>query len=73
MRLSRLRWREKGKSMTDARVRLIITGLIAVMLTGVAGWLWATGETVPVELVAFVTAVWGYFAGHVRTNGTGAP
>lgn len=58
--------------MTDARIRLIISGIIGVMLTAVASILWATHQDVPVELAAFITGVWGFFTGHVYTNGTGA-
>lgn len=58
--------------MTDARIRLIFTGVMAVMLTGVGCVLWVLGKDVPVELVGFITAVWGFFTGHVATNGSGA-
>lgn len=57
--------------MTDARVRLIITGVIAIMLTVTAALLWGTGKAVPGELVGFVSAVWGFFAGTVYMNGSG--
>lgn len=59
-------------NITDARLRLIISGLIGVALTIVVCILWASSQAVPTELYGLVTGVWGFFSGHVYTNGTGA-
>lgn len=58
--------------MTDARIRLILSGVMGIVLTGVISILYLKGEPVPGELYGFVTGVWGFFSGHVFTNGTGA-
>lgn len=58
--------------MTDARVRLILSGIMGIALTGVMSTLYLKGDPVPTELYGFVAGVWGFFTGHVFTNGTGA-
>lgn len=58
--------------MTDARIRLILSGVMGIALTCVMGILYLRGESVPTELYGFVAGVWGFFTGHVYTNGTGA-
>ena len=60
------------RNMTDARIRLIISGVMGLALTGAIVWLWIAGEPVPTELYGLVSGVWGFFTGHVYTNGTGA-
>ncbi len=60
------------KNMTDARFRLIVTGILGVMLTTTLCTLYIIGRAVPELLPSMVVGVWGFFTGHVYTNGTGA-
>ena len=59
-------------NVTDARLRLIISGFMGLLLTLTICALWVSGQEVPELLKALVTAIWGFFSGHVYTNGTGA-
>ena len=59
-------------NVTDARLRLIISGVMGLALTAALCVLWITSQPVPTELYGLVTGVWGFFTGHVYTNGTGA-
>lgn len=59
-------------NVTDARLRLIVSGVLGLMLTLTICVLWVTGQEVPELLKGLVTMIWGFFTGHVYTNGTGA-
>lgn len=59
-------------NVTDARLRLILSGVLGVLLTVTICVMWMTGQEVPELLKGLVTMVWGFFTGHVYTNGTGA-
>ena len=58
--------------ISDARLRLLMSGALGFLLTVTICLLWATGQEVPELLKGLVTMVWGFFSGHVYTNGTGA-
>ena len=58
--------------ITDARLRLILSGVMGLMMSATICGLWLSGQEVPELLKGMVTMVWGFFTGHVFTNGTGA-
>lgn len=52
--------------MTDARIRLLISGLISVMLILATAVLYVSGQEVPAGLYALVGIVMGFFFSHAH-------
>lgn len=58
--------------MTDARLRLIVLSVIAVLLLAATFVLVIRGDAVPTDLQVLTGTVIGVFTGHVYMNGTGS-
>ena len=57
-------WKDFFMKLLDLLAQsVLISGLVALLMTGVACYLWATGQTVPEQLFILLGTVIGFFFG----------